>query len=56
MNFELSGLISKSSETFDVKLNKLSDSNLLIKDAIVKPGQVDEEELLRDALLWKDAG
>ena len=56
MNFELSGLIFKSAETFDVKLNKLSDSNLLIKDAIVTPGQVDEEELFRDALLWKDAG
>ena len=56
MNLELSELIFKSAETFDVKLNKLSDFNLLIKDGIVTPGQVDKEELLRDALLWKDAG
>ena len=56
MNFGLSELIFKSAETFDVRLNKLSNSKLLIKDAIVTPGQVDDEELFRDALLWKDAG
>ena len=56
MNFGLSELIFKSAETFDVKLNKLLQAKRLLKEAIVTPGQVDDEELFRDALLWKDAG
>ena len=56
MNFGWYELIFKSAETFDVKLNKLSNSKLLIKDVTVTPGQVDEKELFRDALLWKDVG
>ena len=55
MNFGCYELIFKSAGAVDVKLNKLSNSKLLIKDAIVTPGQVDDEELFRDALLWKDA-
>ena len=56
MNFGLSELIFKSAEKFDVKLNKLLNSKLFIKIDILTPGQLDDEELFRDALLWKDAG
>jgi superfamily II DNA or RNA helicase len=38
-------LIHDEFETFDVKLNNLLKSKLLLKDAIVTPGQVAEEEL-----------
>ena len=56
MNFGLSELIFKFAETFEVKINKLSNSKLFIKDVTVTPGQVDDKELFRDALLWKDVG